>query len=290
MAGGSAAAKAQELRDKAARLEREAQQWDKGAEGERRTAAVLSSLAARGYVVLDDLAIPGSKANIDHVVIGPVGVVVVETKAYTGRVNVSDGVLWHGRYPLRKELAAAQFEADKVREVVASTGWTVAVRSLMCIHGVEVPTDPTGSLGSIELCGPLDLLHRIEAAPPLLGPAHVAHLVSVLERALPPQRLAIPGPPVPPPVSSGLGDVVAPLRRSRRTARPTRGAGVVRAVDSGLRGAARLLLRVVVVIIGALLMMAMAGAALQTLADQATTTTTTTTIPPPPPTTVAAAP
>lgn len=290
MAGGSAAAKAQELRDKAARLEREAQQWDKGAEGERRTAAVLSSLAARGYVVLDDLAIPGSKANIDHVVIGPAGVVVVETKAYTGRVNVSDGVLWHGRYPLRKELAAAQFEADKVREVVASTGWTVAVRSLMCIHGVEVPTDPTGSLGSIELCGPLDLLARIEAAPPLLAPAHVAHLVSVIERALPPQRLAVPRPPVPAPVSSGLGGVVVPLRRSRRTACPPRGAGVVRAVDSGLRGAARLLLRVVVVIIGALLMMAIAGAALQTLADQATTTTTTTTIPPPPPTTVAAAP
>jgi hypothetical protein len=39
--------------------------WRRGAAGERRTARLLSPLERRGWVVLHDLAILGSKANID---------------------------------------------------------------------------------------------------------------------------------------------------------------------------------------------------------------------------------
>lgn len=49
-----------------------------GAEGERLTGRVLDKLD--GYVVLHDRKIPGSKANIDHIAIGPGGVFVVGTK------------------------------------------------------------------------------------------------------------------------------------------------------------------------------------------------------------------
>jgi hypothetical protein len=289
MAGGSAAARARELREKAARLEAEAQQWDKGAEGERRTAAVLAGLASRGYVVLDDLSIPGSKANIDHVVVGPSGVTVIETKAYTGQLRINDGTIWHGRYPLRKELAAAAFEADKVREVVAATGWSVTIRSLVCIHGAEVPVDRTGALDGVELCGPLDLLARIEAAPALLAPEHVAHLVRVIEEALPPQRIPAP-PPAPAasrPAAGGAGaqrdraPAVAPVvslqRRRRRALRPTPRVGIAGAADSALRALTRLALQLVVVVVGALIALAAASAALQAVSSSVTTTTTSTT-------------
>lgn len=286
MAGGSAAAKAHELREQGARLEEEARQWDKGAEGERRTAAVLSGLAARGYVVLDDLAIPGSNANIDHVVIGPTGVVVVETKAYTGRLNVNGGVLWHGKYPLCRELGAAQFEADKVRDVVASTGWTVMVRNLMCIHGVDVPADPAGSLAPIELCGPLNLLARIEAAQELLSPAHVSHLVSVVEQALPPQRIVASAHLASPTQPSKPLVVGPPLRRPGQVfRRRRRGVDVVSVVDAGLRKLGLMTLRLVVLILGALLMMAIASTAFESIGNHiatTTTTTTTTSVPAPP--------
>jgi hypothetical protein len=39
--------------------------WRRGATGERRTARLLAPLERRGWVVLHDLAIPGSRANID---------------------------------------------------------------------------------------------------------------------------------------------------------------------------------------------------------------------------------
>src|SRR5918995_4523079 len=48
--------------------------WRRGAVGERRTARLLAPLERHGWAVLHDLAIPGSKANIDHLVIGPGGV------------------------------------------------------------------------------------------------------------------------------------------------------------------------------------------------------------------------
>jgi hypothetical protein len=39
--------------------------WQRGAEGERRTARLLDRLAREGYVVFHDLAAPGSPANVD---------------------------------------------------------------------------------------------------------------------------------------------------------------------------------------------------------------------------------
>lgn len=47
--------------------------WRKGSAGEERTEVWLRELPAE-FVVLHDLAIPGSKANIDHLVVGPTGV------------------------------------------------------------------------------------------------------------------------------------------------------------------------------------------------------------------------
>ena len=63
--------------------------WWRGAVGEKATACALDRLPARRWVVLHDLRIPGSRANIDHLVIGPKGVWVVDTK--TTRTQVRAG-------------------------------------------------------------------------------------------------------------------------------------------------------------------------------------------------------
>jgi hypothetical protein len=47
------------------RLSQEASAWWRGAAGERRTARLLGPLERYGWVVLHDLAVPGSRANID---------------------------------------------------------------------------------------------------------------------------------------------------------------------------------------------------------------------------------
>jgi hypothetical protein len=55
--------------------------WRRGAVGERRTARLLGPLERQGWAVLHDLAVPRSRANLDHLVIGPGGVFVIDSKA-----------------------------------------------------------------------------------------------------------------------------------------------------------------------------------------------------------------
>jgi hypothetical protein len=61
------------------------QAWRRGTEGERRTARLLERLTRDGYVVFHDLAVPGSDANVDHLVIGPTSVFVIDLKQWTGQ-------------------------------------------------------------------------------------------------------------------------------------------------------------------------------------------------------------
>jgi hypothetical protein len=65
---------------------------EKGVIGELGVAADLEYLSHEyGLTVLHDLAIPGSKANIDHILISPKVVFVIDAKNYTGLVKVGDG-------------------------------------------------------------------------------------------------------------------------------------------------------------------------------------------------------
>jgi hypothetical protein len=71
-----------------------------GAKGEALVAAQLERLSRR-YWLLHDVRLPGRAGNLDHVVVGPRGVVVVETKYYRGQVRGREGGDWHRR-PYRR--------------------------------------------------------------------------------------------------------------------------------------------------------------------------------------------
>jgi hypothetical protein len=112
--------------------------WRRGAAGERRTARLLDPLERHGWAVLHDLAVPGSRANIDHLVIGPGGVLVIDSKHYRGRLQLDgSGRLWHGRYPLAPMLRVVDFEADQAALVLADPD--VVVVPIVAVHGAQVP-------------------------------------------------------------------------------------------------------------------------------------------------------
>lgn len=68
--------------------------WLTGAEGEELTGKFLRPLEKQGFRVIDDRLIPHSRANIDHIVVGPPGVFTIETKNYAGRVRIRDDEVW----------------------------------------------------------------------------------------------------------------------------------------------------------------------------------------------------
>jgi hypothetical protein len=148
--------------------------WRQGAAGERRTARLLGPLERHGWAVLHDLAVSGSRANIDHLVIGPGGVFVIDSKQYRGRLQLdSSGRLWHGRHPLAPSLRAVSFDADQAAQVLPDPG--VAVVPIVAVHGAEVPwgkvvTDGVPVVAARRLPGMLRQL------PTVLGPERVTDL------------------------------------------------------------------------------------------------------------------
>jgi hypothetical protein len=117
------------------RLSEAARSWQHGAAGERRTARLLRRLARDGFVVFHDLAAPGStRANLDHLVIGPSGVFVIDSKQWTGELRQgADGLVWHNHYPLDRTLAMVRWEAEAVSRVLGTR-----VHALLCVHGAHV--------------------------------------------------------------------------------------------------------------------------------------------------------
>lgn len=77
------------------------QVWAQGAAGEERIGSYLEAARPKGIEVLHDRRIPKSRANIDHLVIGPTGVWVIDTKRYLkGRLE-SRAVGWRNRRETR---------------------------------------------------------------------------------------------------------------------------------------------------------------------------------------------
>jgi hypothetical protein len=157
--------------------------WQVGAAGERRTAKMLGGLP--GWVVLHDRAIPGSRANLDHLMIGPAGVIYADTKNWGSKksqLRVQGGELWYGRYPQTKALQTVRWEADR-----ASRELGVPVEALVVVHGAKVPG------GSVMLEGvtviPAKKLRRTVAnrgAAYGFDPFRVQQLAQQAERVFPP--------------------------------------------------------------------------------------------------------
>jgi hypothetical protein len=112
----------------------QARTWQRGAAGERRTARLLDRLTRDGYMVFHDLAVPDSPANVDHLVVGPSGVFVVDSKQWTGSVQRgADGLVWHNHYPLDRTLETVRWEAQVIGRLLGARA-----HPLLCVHGAHV--------------------------------------------------------------------------------------------------------------------------------------------------------
>jgi Nuclease-related domain len=147
--------------------------WRRGALGERRTARLLGPLDRHGWVVLHDLAVPGSRANLDHLVIGPGGVFVIDSKQYRGRLQLDpSGRLWHGRYPLSPILRAVEFEADQAALVLTDPDVVVPI---VAVHGAQVRWGKV-VIDGVPVVAARRLPSMLRQLPTVLGPEQVAVL------------------------------------------------------------------------------------------------------------------
>lgn len=101
--------------------------WERGAVGEERLGARLDELASPDIVVLHDRRVPGTRANIDHIVVTTAGIWVIDAKRYKGRpdLKVEGGILRPrtekllvGRRDCTKLVDGVLKQVELVRQVV----------------------------------------------------------------------------------------------------------------------------------------------------------------------------
>ena len=115
--------------------------WRKGADGEATVGRALDSLEPEAWALHDRL-IPGSRANIDHILIGPSGVWTVDAKHYSGRLETRARAtqLWINGRNRSKLLDQADRQRSVVQEVLRTAGLgRVPVHAALCFVGVEWP-------------------------------------------------------------------------------------------------------------------------------------------------------
>jgi hypothetical protein len=169
--------------------------WQTGAQGELRTGRLLEPLEGEGFRILHDRKIPGSRANIDHIVIGPPGIFVVETKSLGGALQIRDDEVFVSGRRRTKMIDEVKREALAVQTALAkelaARGWMVS--PIICVHRADLPW-LRSEVAGVRIVSGKDLVKRLREADYLLAPADVERLAALASARL---RPAFVGPGVP---------------------------------------------------------------------------------------------
>lgn len=156
------------------RIQRQQRAWSQGAEGERQVAAALEPLAQFGWTTLHDVHWPGRpQANIDHIAVGPGGVVIVDAKNWTGAVTLHNGALRQNGYAREREVEGVA-QATAAVTVLLAPEHRASTRAVICLAGQD--QDPVTVGPGVTVVGRLQLAAWLATLPARLSPYDVADL------------------------------------------------------------------------------------------------------------------
>lgn len=150
--------------------------WERGAIGEERMATRLKDLPEPARV-LNDRRIPGTRANIDHIVVAPSGVWIIDAKRYTNKrpvLRVEGGILRPRVESLRIGGRDGTKLVDGVHKQVAlvsagleSAGVTgITVHGMLCLVEADWPMiGGSFIVDGVRVLWPRLLIKRINEAP-----------------------------------------------------------------------------------------------------------------------------
>ncbi|WP_432476684.1 NERD domain-containing protein [Nocardioides sp. GXQ0305] len=129
---------------------------------------MVDGLRTSGWTVLHDVPWPGrQRANIDHVVVGPGGVFVVDAKNWSGRIEVRDGRLRQNGYSRHEALDGVARATVAVMQLHPR----VATHGVLCLVDDEPRREDAQG---VVVCSSASLLDVLWSAPAVLAPDQVA--------------------------------------------------------------------------------------------------------------------
>lgn len=175
--------------------------WRIGAEGEERIARKLDRLERDGYRVLHDAHMPGSRANVDHVVVGPTGVLTIETKNYGGKVKLNrplfarETTATHNGRRLDGVVDQALHEAEVVASIVRSTftARAITVQPVVAVDraAIEAGWFVRPVTRDVRWCSARQVVRVIKRNAGSLRRDEISSIADALERALLPSETSL---------------------------------------------------------------------------------------------------
>lgn len=164
-----------------------------GASGAEALEAALGEVP--GVVILHDRRMPGTRANIDHIVIGPAGVFVVDAKRYHGRIAIhnrgglfrTDLRLYVGRRDCSGLADNLDWQAEAVRTALrsGSLGSAAPVVPVLCFIDGDWPRlNPPSSYRKVRL-ERQDSIEGLVSGQAVLDPGSIERVARLLASALP---------------------------------------------------------------------------------------------------------
>ena len=168
--------------------------YAKGAAGERRAAGFLERTVGGSGIVLHDRTVPGTKGNIDHIVVATSGVWIVDAKNYKGKVEQRDV---GGIFKTDLRLYVGGRDRTSIAE---GLGWQVLAVA-MALEDPDIPIRPallfvesdwglfprTFEQSGALIATPKKLAAQITTPGPLAG-SIIEGVAALLARALPAKR------------------------------------------------------------------------------------------------------
>ena len=166
--------------------------WARGAQGERELAKILETIP--GICVLQDRRVPGTRANIDHIVIAPAGVFVVDAKLYAGEIRIRDvggflkrdERLFVGRQYCSALADKVVWQVEVVARALGSEDGPVPITPVLCFVRGEWPLfRPPTVFRGVRLEGTRSIKSLVGIGS-VMGPESIGRLFGLLEEQLPP--------------------------------------------------------------------------------------------------------
>ncbi len=143
-----------------------------------------------GGLLLHDRRIPGSRANIDHIAVGPAGVFVIDAKRYQGRpqLRVEGGILRArtekllvGRRDCTRLVEGVIKQVNLVRDALAAAGHDgIALTGMLCFVDADWPLfGGDFTINGVDVLWPKKAVERIAN-----GTALTTDQIAVIHRAL----------------------------------------------------------------------------------------------------------
>lgn len=155
-----------------------AEMWEHAEAGDETTARVLAGLPRDEWTVYQDVRWPSRQyADIDHVVLGPAGIFVIDSKSWPGRITFSREGLRQNGHARDSTLTAASEAAEAIATMVTTVDQR-HVYPVLCFVRDEWLT---GQARDVLVCSTSNLEAMLLARKPVLRPEQLRAAARQLE-------------------------------------------------------------------------------------------------------------